>query len=200
MPIAVAQMGKVFLAGTTTLSNHLFGAPHGLFRSVDDGKHWTRASLPDLDVLRLATNPKVPNVVIAFAGPDSNVGVGHGGIWASTNQGKTWKRINAARGNDAANGLILLPGHPFTVLFANTFNLWRSGDGGSTWKIVGRSIPNPLSLANMPAEGLNCLRGGGGRRLEHIEWRENMGPGLGRQRHPGSAGGLFESTLRLRRS
>ncbi|HZT97176.1 MAG TPA: hypothetical protein VFB34_10105 [Chloroflexota bacterium] len=148
MPISVARMGSTFLAGTTTLSNKLFGAPHGLFRSTDGGRHWKRAALPDLDVLRLATNPAVPDVVVAFAGPDSNHGVGHGGIWASSNRGSSWQRINAAVGNQAENGLILLPGHPFTVLFASTFNISRSSDGGRTWHTVGTNMPEPLALAN----------------------------------------------------
>lgn len=81
-----------------------------------------------------ASNKAVPGTFLAFAEPDSSGGVGNGGIWVSRDAGKTWRRISASLANTTQPiGLVLLPGKPFTVLFATSTGIYRSDDGGRRW-------------------------------------------------------------------
>lgn len=153
MPICLARVNKVMVACSTGLSTNVFGKPKGLWRSTDGGRHWKRASLPDLDVTALASNPAVPGTVVAFARPDSLKGIGHGGIWASVDSGVTWRRINTSVAHKAPNGMVLMPGHPFTVLFATTVEIDRSANGGVSWTsnhLGGNAV---LSIAASPIRG-----------------------------------------------
>jgi photosystem II stability/assembly factor-like uncharacterized protein len=154
MPICVARLGQIMLVCTTGLSKQLYGKPNGLWRSTDGGRHWHRAALPDLRVIAIATNRAVPGVAVVFAPADGPSGdIGHGGIWVTTNTGKTWLDVNRARAFDALTGLALLPGRPFTILFSNTQTIWRSADGGHTWRAVTALQGHPiLSLAQSPLQ------------------------------------------------
>jgi photosystem II stability/assembly factor-like uncharacterized protein len=148
MPLCVAKMGNVVLACTTFRVNGptLVGKPNGLWRSTDSGKHWQRTTLPDKYVVVLATNSFVPNTVVAFAEPDgSNGTTGNGGLWASTDAGATWHRINTSLANSAYNAIIMLPGKPFSVIFATNFTISRTNDGGTTWHSSSK-IPQTLSM------------------------------------------------------
>jgi hypothetical protein len=148
MPLTVAKMGNVMLAGTTFRVNgpSLVGKPNGLWRSTDNGAHWQRATLPDKYVVVLATNSFVPNTVVAFAEPDGKNGTtGNGGLWASTDTGATWHRMNTSLANSAYNAIILMPGKPYSVIFATDFTLYQTSDGGATWHSSSK-IPQMLSM------------------------------------------------------
>ncbi|GEM_PF-6500207 len=164
MPLCVVRLGRTILSCSTGLvTGHAFaGTPKGLWRSANAGRTWRRTSLPDLDVIALASNPGLAKTVVAFARPDSPTGTGHGGVWASTNAGLTWRRINRHLAQQAPNGLALLPGRPFTVLFASatTLSIWRSADGGAHWANVRLGASQPLSLAISPIDDRLAYAGG----------------------------------------
>jgi photosystem II stability/assembly factor-like uncharacterized protein len=147
MATCLVRTQNVLLACTTTYAKTFTGAPRGAWRSTDGGRHWRRVSLPDVDVTFLAASKYLPGTLLAFAEPDSIHGVGHGGIWASRDAGRTWHRINAGAAKKFnVVSLALLPGHPFTVLFATTNGIERSSDGGKTWTNIGLESHFVLSL------------------------------------------------------
>ena len=134
MATCLVQVKGTTLACTTTYASSFLGTPRGVWRTTD-GSRWNRAALPDLSVLYLAVNSNVPGVVVAYARPDSTKGgVGHGGIWVSVNSGKSWRRVNTSLADSIIPiGLALLPGKPFTIVYAQASGLSISRDGGRTW-------------------------------------------------------------------
>jgi photosystem II stability/assembly factor-like uncharacterized protein len=149
MVTCLARTARTLLACTTTFSKSFLGFPRGARRSTDGGRRWTRTSIPDQAVTFLATNEKVPGAAVAFAEPDSTGGgIGHGGIWASRDWGRTWRRINAGlAGAFSPIGLAVMPGRPFTVLFGTSNGIHRSADGGRTWTTNNLGGTPVLSLA-----------------------------------------------------
>ena len=110
---------------------------HGMFRSDDGGRTWTRRSggLPAVFSVGYAANPPGDNGTTAYA-----AGCGAGGVWKTTDGGATWATINA--GLDAgecfeAFGLA----SDGTTLYAGGGNtqshIWFSRDAGLSWNASG---------------------------------------------------------------
>lgn len=159
MVTCLARTAGVMLACTTTFSTKFFGTPKGLWRSTDRGKTWRRTSLPDLDAILVASTPPLPGTAVVFARPDGQTGVGHGGIWITRDSGRTWRRINSSLANDIPNGLVILPGRPFTVLFASTTAIYRSVDRGRTWTSNDLNGNPVLALAASPVRPRTAFAG-----------------------------------------
>ena len=127
----------------------------GMWRSSDAGKTWTKAGLPNSrHITRIRIHPKNPDLVYAAVlghlfGPNADRGV-----YRSNDGGKTWNRILFANENAGAVDLAMDPGNP-RVLYATTWRvrrtpysmesggegsgLWKSTDGGDTWKNISRN-------------------------------------------------------------
>ncbi|MGE0443433.1 MAG: WD40/YVTN/BNR-like repeat-containing protein, partial [Gemmatimonadales bacterium] len=142
---------------------HSYG-PHpdrGVYRTTDGGANWTRVLAVDENTgaYDVELDPRNPRVVYATTwqlvihtwgrtsgGPGS-------GIWKSTDGGTTWKRLT---GNGlpkrpfGKTDLAVAPSHPDRVyalietsdgvplpgVEAESGELWRSEDGGGTWRVV----------------------------------------------------------------
>ena len=125
----------------------------GLFRSTDGGKNWTKTLYVDdsTGVQNVAWAADHPNVMLATtirrggrgtgsaataAGPIATSGTG---LFKSTDEGVTWKEISGG-------GLPQLSGRLTAAVAMNTnaqrmyvvgptvFGLWRSDDGGTSWR------------------------------------------------------------------
>jgi photosystem II stability/assembly factor-like uncharacterized protein len=142
------------LACTTTYAKTFLGSPRGAWRSTDGGKHWQRVySLPDLIVTYIVSSPWVPNTFVALTQPDTtSAGVGHGGIWVSHSAGLMWTRINSELSSLTPIGLALLPGKPYTVLFASQTGIHRSSDGGKRWTVDTLNNNIILSFVSSPLQ------------------------------------------------
>jgi photosystem II stability/assembly factor-like uncharacterized protein len=133
---------------------------NGMYRSADGGGTWQRIGLEDSrQIGKVLVDPGNPNVVFVAA-----LGHGYGGnrergVFRSKDGGRTWKQ---ALGKDPDTGAIDLafePGHPTTILAAlwqtrrppwNVYppsngpgsGLYRSDDGGDTWRPVTAGLPS----------------------------------------------------------
>lgn len=119
----------------------------GVFRSRDGGETWTQVflGLPDQLVQDLVVPAGPPGTVFAIAP--------YSGFYRSRDQGETWTNVSPPDG--ASNYLELIP-HPLRPerLVARTHRgVWRSNDGGDTWKSWNAGLP----VSNGEIAGLGGL-------------------------------------------
>jgi photosystem II stability/assembly factor-like uncharacterized protein len=139
---------------------HIFGSneERGLFRSEDGGQHWNKVLYVDADTgaVDIAADPAHPDVLFAstwyargypwlsYYIPDQGTG---SGVWKSADGGKTWARLTGNGLPDGALGrigLAVAPGTNDQRVYAlinsaddDKTALYRSDDGGGTWKSYG---------------------------------------------------------------
>ncbi|HEX7615189.1 MAG TPA: hypothetical protein VF554_07910, partial [Thermoanaerobaculia bacterium] len=153
-------------------SNISYG--NGVYRSADGGNTWTRIGLMDTrQIGRILVDPRDPNLVFVAAlghayGPNAERGV-----FRSKDGGKSWTRVLFKDENTGAIDLAFQPGNSRTILAAlwqtrrppwNVYppsngpgsGLWRSEDGGDTWKQVTNGLPSEkpgrVRIAFAPSE------------------------------------------------
>ena len=117
-------------------SNSRSTTPRGsIFKSVDSGDSWRASGPTDLDDgyfgHPIVVDRRAPGIV--YAG-------GSRGLFASANQGRTWKKL-LSRG---VGGIALDPSRA-NVLYVGTWahGVFKSDDGGQTWsapRLAGRSV------------------------------------------------------------
>jgi photosystem II stability/assembly factor-like uncharacterized protein len=139
----------------------------GMWKSLDAGKTWAHIGLADSrHIPRVRVHPMDPNTVYAAVlghlfGPNDERGV-----FRSLDGGKTWRRILFANRDAGAIDLVLDPSNP-RVVYASTWRvrrtpwslesggegsaLWKSTDGGDTWKELTRNEGMPKGKDGKPA-------------------------------------------------
>jgi len=108
------------------------GTASGVFRSLDGGSHWVRASvgLGDRGVDALAVDPHDPATI--YAGTDA-------GVFKSVDHGDMWRPASNGLARTAVLALAVAPVDT-RVVWAGTraAGVFRSGDGGVVWLPAGR--------------------------------------------------------------
>src|SRR5438309_1746181 len=131
----------------------------GMWKSTDAGKTWTHIGLDDsYHIGRIRVNPTNPDLVYVAA-------MGHAfgpndmrGVYRSKNGGKRWEKILFATRDAGAVDLAMDPTNP-RILYAATWRfrrgpyffesggegsaLWKSTDGGDTWRELSRNKGMP---------------------------------------------------------
>lgn len=131
----------------------------GMWRSDDGGKSWKNIGLKDgRHIIRIVVHPRNPDILWVAVmghlfGPNEERGV-----YKSTDGGKTWKRTLFINNQTGCSDLVMEPGNPH-VLYAGMWRLirtpyslesggegsglWKSDDGGETWKniSVNKGLP-----------------------------------------------------------
>ena len=121
----------------------------GLLRSQDGGKSWQPANggLHDAAnaVRSVVIHPRNPDIMLRAAGKADAKGIFRGGLFRTSDGGKSWKQLPLecdfdAVGPSAICGSVLtfLPMNP-DILFVGceTRGLFRSDDSGATWVNLG---------------------------------------------------------------
>ena len=134
----------------------------GIWRTDDGGRSWKNLGLKDTrHIIRIIIHPKNPDIVWVAAighlfGPNEERG-----IFKTTDGGKSWKKVLYVNNQTGCSDLIMEPGNP-AVLYAGTWRiqrtpyslesggdgggLWKSMDGGETWKNISASKGLPKGL------------------------------------------------------
>ncbi|HEX6976601.1 MAG TPA: hypothetical protein VF147_19470, partial [Vicinamibacterales bacterium] len=139
-------------------NNASFG--DGMYRSSDGGLTWTHIGLEDSDrIARIRVDNRNPDVVYACAlgkewGPHEQRGV-----FKSTDGGTSWKKVlyrddstgcsdidvNPANSNEVYAGMYTFRRQPFHLRSGGGETaLYKSIDGGATWKKLTNGIPAML--------------------------------------------------------
>jgi photosystem II stability/assembly factor-like uncharacterized protein len=119
----------------------------GIYRSTDRGNSWHKASagLPGGQVTGLAISPdySVDGVVLAIVEGE--------GLFRSESRGRNWRRVLAAGVESVAISQSV--SSKLAVAGGAAGRLYRSTDGGDTWKVVGKSDVDGVVTAIAIAAG-----------------------------------------------
>jgi photosystem II stability/assembly factor-like uncharacterized protein len=160
--IAVSESDHNVVAagmGESPIRGNLSGGD-GVYRSTDGGSSWTNIGLKDAgQISRVRIHPNRPDLIYVAVqghawGPNSTRGV-----YRTEDAGKTWKRVLFVNDSTGACDLSMDPNNP-RILYAAMWQavrrpwefvsggpgsgLWRSVDGGDTWKKLTEGLPEGL--------------------------------------------------------
>ncbi|HQZ50869.1 MAG TPA: hypothetical protein PLF17_10105 [Chitinophagaceae bacterium] len=148
--------------GENTMRGNVSEGLGGMWRSEDGGKSWKNIGLKDSrHIIRIVIHPKNPDIVWVAAmghlfGPNNERGV-----FKTTDGGKTWKKTLFVNNQTGCSDLVMEPGNP-NVFYAGTWRLirtpysmesggegsglWKSTDGGETWKNISANKGLPKNI------------------------------------------------------
>ena len=137
----------------------------GMWKSTDAGKTWKSLGLKDSrHIPRIRVHPRNPDIVYVAAlghlfGPNEERGV-----YRSKDGGENWEKVLYINDEVGACDLILDPNNP-RIIYASTWRikrtpyslesggegsgLWKSTDGGDTWKEITRNKGLPEGLVGI---------------------------------------------------
>ena len=167
--IAVAPSNPdiLYVASGEGLHRPDLSVGNGIYRSADAGKSWSHLGLRDgQQIPALAIDPANPNRLFAAVlghpyGPNPERG-----IFRSTDGGQTWDKILYRNDRTGGSAVVLDPSNPNTVyasLWQETLGPWedansyagtngglfKSTDGGNTWKQLTGGLPKDLVQINV---------------------------------------------------
>ncbi|HJW32899.1 MAG TPA: hypothetical protein VJ505_05975 [Holophagaceae bacterium] len=151
--VVYAGMGEAPIRGNASHGD-------GVYRSTDGGLSWKNVGLKATrHIARVRVHPKDPDTAWVAAqghmyGPNPERG-----IFKTTDGGKTWRKVLFVDDKTGASDLALDPANP-RILYAGFWqvirkpwelvsggpgsSLWKSVDGGETWKKLTEGLPEGL--------------------------------------------------------
>ena len=135
---------------------------NGIYRSSDAGKTWQHLGLRDgQQIPALAVDPHDANRLFAAVlghpyGPNEERG-----IFRSTDGGQSWKKVLYKDANTGGSDVVIDPAHPevvYAALWESRLGPWEDGnqydgthgglfkstDGGETWKQLKKGLPDDV--------------------------------------------------------
>ncbi|MFP5226153.1 MAG: WD40/YVTN/BNR-like repeat-containing protein [Acidobacteriota bacterium] len=176
--IAVAPSNDniVYAASGEGLHRPDLSVGDGIYRSDDAGKSWTHLGLrAGEQIPAIAIDPANPNRLFAAVlghpyGPNEERG-----IFRSDDGGKTWKKVLYKGDRIGGSDVVLDPKNPrivYAALWEDTLGPWEDGnqysgtggglfkstDGGNTWKPLTKGLPEGLQQINVAVAASNPNR------------------------------------------
>ena len=165
--VAPSDPNVIYVASGEGLHRPDLSVGDGIYKSSDGGKTWTHLGLREgQQIPALVVDPHEPNKLVAAVlghpyGPSQERG-----IYRSTDGGNTWKRALSKDENTGGSMVVMDPSNP-DILYAglwearegpwednNTYNgtgggLFKSTDGGETWRPLTKGLPTNLVQINV---------------------------------------------------
>ncbi len=146
-------------SGECTLRDSV-GYGNGMYKSTDAGRTWTHIGLENTQHIgKIAVHPHNPDVLFVAAIGHYYAGNPDRGIFRSTNGGKSWDKVLYKNEDVGGIEVVIDPSNP-QVVYAGLWNtrrppwfvyapsngpgsgMYKSTDGGSTWKQLTNGLPN----------------------------------------------------------
>lgn len=159
--IAVAESAPdVVYVGTgeSTLRDSA-GFGNGVYKSTDAGKIWTHLGLSDTQHIgKIAIDPRNPDIVFVVAIGSLYAANDERGVFRTTNGGRTWDKVLFKNADVGAVEVVIDP-NDSNIVYAGLWNtrrppwfvyaptngpgggIYKSTDGGSTWKPLTNGLP-----------------------------------------------------------
>ncbi len=138
----------------------------GIYKSMDAGKTWTHLGLRDgQQIAQLALDPRNPDrLFVAVAGHPYGPNQERG-IFRSLDGGTTFQKVLYRDENTGGSDVLIDPADP-NIVYASLWEsregpwensvwnganggIFRSTDGGQTWKQLGNGLPGKIVQANL---------------------------------------------------
>jgi len=181
----------------------------GVWKSVDAGKTWKHIGLKNSrHIPRIRIHPKNPDIVYAAVLGDLYKSNEERGVYKSIDGGLSWKKVLYSNADAGAIDLIIDPNNS-RVLYATTWNvrrtpfslssggegsaLWKSIDGGDTWKNISKNEGLPKGVWGISAIAVSSID-------SDIIWSliENKDGGVYKSLDAGKTWKLINSERKLR--
>ncbi len=174
--VAPANSDVIYVASGEGLHRPDLSVGDGIYRSSDAGKTWTHLGLRDgQQIPALAVDPKNPDRVFAAVlghpyGPNTERG-----IFRSEDSGRHWEKVLYKDENTGGSDVVIDPMNP-QVVYASLWDdrlgpwedgnsyeavkggLFKSTDGGTTWKRLIAGLPADLVQINIAISASNPQR------------------------------------------
>jgi len=157
--VAPSNANTLYVASGEGLHRPDLSVGNGIYKSTDAGKTWQHLGLRDGEQIpSLAVDPRDPNKVFAAVlghpyGPSEERG-----IYRSTDGGATWTKVLFKDANTGGSQVAIDPTNPdvvYAALWESTLGPWEDGnsyegtkgglfkstDGGVTWKQLTKGLP-----------------------------------------------------------
>ena len=161
--VAPSNSSVVYVASGEGLHRPDLSIGDGIYKSTDAGKTWQHLGLRDgQQIPALAVDPTNPSRIFAAVlghpyGPNEERG-----IYRSTDGGETWKKVLYKDQNTGGSDVLIDPSNPNIVYAAlwearlgpwedgNSYEgthggLFKSTDGGETWRQLTKGLPENLA-------------------------------------------------------
>ncbi len=174
--IAPSDPNVIYVGSGEGLHRPDLSLGNGIYRSGDAGKTWAHLGLRDgWQIPSLTVDPRDPNrLFAAVLGHPYGPSVERG-IFRSTDGGQTWSKILVKNENTGGSFVEIDPSDPDVVYAGlwearqgpwednNLFNgtgggLFKSVDGGSTWRQLSGGLPKDLAQINVAIAASNPKR------------------------------------------
>jgi photosystem II stability/assembly factor-like uncharacterized protein len=164
--VAPSNPNVVYVGSGEGLHRPDLSVGDGVYKSTDAGKTWTHFGLRDgQQIAQLAVDPKNPDrVFVAVAGHPYGPNEERG-VYRSVDGGKTFEKVLYRDENIGASDVQIDPNNPqivYAALWESREGPWENGvfngngggifksvDGGKTWRQLSKGLPGNIVQANL---------------------------------------------------
>jgi photosystem II stability/assembly factor-like uncharacterized protein len=165
--VAPSDPNIVYVASGEGLRRPDLSVGNGIYRSADGGGTWVHGGLTDgQQIPELAVDPRDPNRLFAAVLGHPYGANTERGIYRSRDGGASWERVLYKDADTGGSAVAIDPSHPEVVYAAlwqsrlgpwedkNEFEgtgggLYKSTDGGTSWKRLSAGLPDNLTQINI---------------------------------------------------